>query len=136
MGLTAIPEDGRPIYRHRDNLNMAFVKKIDNRWVVPYSPYLTSLSKAHINVEICTSIMAIKYLFKYIYKGPDRTTIKIDSNDNEVDLYLQCRYCGPTEGYWRIFKNHVYEEFPPIHHLTVHVPGAYYYSYYESDTAE
>jgi hypothetical protein len=140
---TVIPEDGYPIYRRRGNPDTAFVKKvkgkdirIDNCWVVPYSPYLTSLFKAHINVEICTSIMAIKYLFKYIYKGPDRTTAKVDSNENEVDLYLQCRYCGPTEGCWRIFKNRVHEEFPAIYHLTVHLPGCHCFSYSESDTAE
>jgi hypothetical protein len=138
---TTIPEDGYPIYRRRENPATAFVKKlkgkdvrIDNRWVVPYSPYLTSLFKAHINVEICTSIMAIKYLFKYIYKGPDRTTAKIDSNDNEVDLYVQCRYIGPTEGCWRLFKFHVHEEWPPVYHLSVHEPDRHPFAFSKTDT--
>ena len=30
---------------------------------------------AHINVEHCGSILAVKYLFKYIYKGGDRTNV-------------------------------------------------------------
>jgi hypothetical protein len=32
---------------------------------------------AHINVEVCNNIRAVKYLFKYIYKGHDRATVEI-----------------------------------------------------------
>ena len=42
---------------------------IDNRWVVPYNPYLTRRYQCHINVEVCSSIKVIKYLYKYIYEG-------------------------------------------------------------------
>ncbi|KAH8966460.1 hypothetical protein BDL97_03G026100 [Sphagnum fallax] len=44
----------------------------DNRWVVPYNPYLTMRYQCHINVEVCSSITAVKYLYKYVYKGHDR----------------------------------------------------------------
>ncbi len=44
----------------------------DNRWVVPYNPYLSLLFNCHINVEVCTFVTAVKYLYKYIYKGHDR----------------------------------------------------------------
>jgi hypothetical protein len=44
----------------------------DNRWVVPYNPYLTMRYQCHINVEVCNSITAVKYLYKYVYKGHDR----------------------------------------------------------------
>jgi hypothetical protein len=47
---------------------------LDNRSVVPYDPYLSKRFKAHINVERCSSISAFKYLFKYVFKGGDRTT--------------------------------------------------------------
>jgi hypothetical protein len=42
---------------------------MDNRWVVPYNPYLLQYFNYHINVEACGSIKAVKYLFKYLYKG-------------------------------------------------------------------
>jgi hypothetical protein len=39
--------------------------------VVPYNPYLSLLFNCHINVEVYTSVAAIKYLHKYVYKGHD-----------------------------------------------------------------
>ena len=47
---------------------------LDNRWVVPYNPYLLKKYNAHINVEACTSPKSVKYLYKYIYKGHDMVT--------------------------------------------------------------
>ncbi len=33
---------------------------------------LSSKYNAHINVEICTTVKACKYLYKYVYKGNDK----------------------------------------------------------------
>jgi hypothetical protein len=52
---------------------------IDNKWVVPYNPYIRTKYNAHINIEICTSIKAIKYLYKYIYKCHDSSYFKYGS---------------------------------------------------------
>ena len=140
---TTVKDDGYPIYRRRNNPNTAYTKMIkgkevhiDNCWVVPYNPYLSARYKAHINVEICASIHAIKYISKYIYKGPDRTTLKLDSDVDEVNLYLQARYCGPTEGCWRIFEYRVHEEAPNVVRLAVHLPGQHSFTWKADDTAE
>lgn len=49
---------------------------IDNSWVVPYNPYLLLRYKAHINVEICNTVKAVKYLHKYIYKGISKAMVE------------------------------------------------------------
>ena len=87
---------------------------LDNRWVVPYNAYLVSKFKAHINIQVCTSIRAVKYLYKYIHKGHDRAAIDVIAND-EVKDFLNARYVGPPEACWRLFsfemhgKSHVVE---------------------------
>ena len=55
---------------------------IDNRSVVPYNPYLT---RAHINVEECSSLKVVKYLYKYIFKGSDRTGTSTRSRPTWMD---------------------------------------------------
>lgn len=69
--------DGFPSYRRRDvdnggqsyelRLSNGIRVDIDNRWVVPYSPLLCKTYKAHINVELCSSVKSIKYICKYVH---------------------------------------------------------------------
>jgi hypothetical protein len=51
---------------------------VDNRWIVPYNFHLATKYHAHINVEICLSISTVKYLYNYVYKGPDRATTIVE----------------------------------------------------------
>ena len=95
---------------------------LDNRWVVPYNPCLSKRYKAHINVELCSSIGAFKYLFKYVFKGGDRTTAVLDVNGNEVPReineiadYLDARYVSAPEGIWRIFQFKMHHRKPAVH---------------------
>ena len=78
-----------------------------------YSPYLTAKYCVYINVEICASVKAVKYIYKYIYKGSDRTTLQLTDGD-KVNKYLQGCYIGPSKAIWRLFKFSVYKKFPPI----------------------
>ena len=75
--VTTSTEDGYPLYRRRENLRGVEVSgaKLDNRWVVPYNPYLCLKFYAHVNVEICSTVRAVKYLYKYVYKGHDRAIL-------------------------------------------------------------
>ena len=55
---TSSTKDDYPLYRRRDNSRTVEVGgiKLDNRWVVPYSPYLLLRFNTHINVEICSTV--------------------------------------------------------------------------------
>ncbi|CAN1162461.1 hypothetical protein LINPERHAP2_LOCUS24514, partial [Linum perenne] len=68
--------NGYAVYRRRDT-GVTAVKSsrtLDNRCVVPYNRDLVVKYQAHINVEVCHRGQLIKYLFKYITKGPDRSS--------------------------------------------------------------
>lgn len=96
---------------------------IDNSWIVPYNPYLSKNYKAHINVECCQGVAAIKYINKYVYKGSDRTTLKISDTKDEIEKHLQGSYIGPTEAFGRIFEYKVHEEDPTVTTLALHLPN-------------
>ncbi|OBZ81251.1 hypothetical protein A0J61_10700 [Choanephora cucurbitarum] len=94
---------------------------LTNQNVVPYNPFLTEKYKAPINVELCGSVDAIKYINKYVYKGPDRTTVHLRNESDEIERYLTSRYIGPTEAVWRLFKYAMYEEDPSVTWLAIHL---------------
>ncbi|KAL6541118.1 hypothetical protein OROMI_025001 [Orobanche minor] len=64
---TSQHDDSYPMYRRRNDGRTVSVRHqmLDNRWVVPYNPYLLAKFDCHINVEICVGIKLIKYLYKY-----------------------------------------------------------------------
>ncbi|CAN1837206.1 ATP-dependent DNA helicase pif1 [Linum perenne] len=85
---TTIDEDGFPRYRRRED-GRTIEKNgvhLDNRYVVPYNRYLLLRFDAHINVEFCNKSRAIKYLFKYINKPPDRTMAVVKLLESELAL--------------------------------------------------
>jgi len=130
---TIVQANGYPLYRRRNSGKSFTIMgrgtatdipvTIDNRYVVPYNPYLTGRYKAHVNVEICGSVQAIKYIHKYIYKGSDQSAVQVLSEKDEVKRYLNGRYIGPTDAMWRLFEFKVHEELPPVIHLSIHLPG-------------
>ncbi|CAN1164941.1 ATP-dependent DNA helicase PIF1 [Linum perenne] len=72
---TTIDDHGYAVYRRRMT-GITAIKSgvsLDNRYVVPYNRYLIVKYQAHINIEVCHKGQLIKYLFKYITKGPDRS---------------------------------------------------------------
>ena len=129
-------KDSYPIYRRRDNGRTAQVRgeTLDNRWVVPYNPYLLRRYNCHINVEVCSSIKAVKYLFKYIYKGHDRASVaidEVDSNENidEIKQYRDSRWVTPPEALWRIYGFDLSQIFPSVKQLQLHLPNMHMVSY-------
>ncbi len=45
---------------------------------MPYNPYLTLKYKSHINLELCSTLKSVKYLYKYIYKGYNCANIELN----------------------------------------------------------
>jgi len=88
--------------------------------------------QAHVNTEYCNKTNSIKYLFKYVNKGPDRATLKISNNFaqsdketiiDEIKRYYDCRYLSPCEVAWRIFAFDIHHRWHPVQRLTFHLPG-------------
>ena len=76
---TTTGNDSYPIYQGRDNKRTVQVNSVelDYRWVVPYNSYLLLKYNADINVEICSKVSAVKYLYKYVYRGHDRAIVLV-----------------------------------------------------------
>ncbi|ONM25571.1 hypothetical protein ZEAMMB73_Zm00001d007023 [Zea mays] len=136
---TSQGKDSYPIYRRRDDGRKETVRgcELDNRWVIPYNPYLLRLFNCHINVEACGSIKAVKYLFKYIYKGHDRASVavtdanKVDGDVDEIKQYRDARWVTPPEALWRIFSFDLSQNSPPVMQLQLHLENMHMVSFHE-----
>ena len=86
---TESTSDSYPLYKRPNNGQSLMSKgvRIDNRSVVPYIPTLCKKYNAHINVEICNSITAVKYLYKYVYKGHDKALVQFINNDLDKQVF-------------------------------------------------
>ena len=82
-----------------------------------YSEY-----RCHINVESIASVKAVKYIYKYVYKGHDRTTMKFGTAQDEIKLYLDARYISSCEVNWHLYFFEVQDHQPSVLHLQVHLP--------------
>ncbi|KAL3810378.1 hypothetical protein ACJIZ3_000028 [Penstemon smallii] len=123
---TAQGNDSYPIYQHRD----------DGRYIaldlVPYNSWLLLKYDCHINVEICSSIKSIKYLYKYVYKGPDCVVFELRPGPDydEVSQYVDGRWICAPEAFWKIFKFPISKIYPSVVRLQVHLPNMQQVQFY------
>ncbi|GBL84857.1 hypothetical protein AVEN_228004-1 [Araneus ventricosus] len=90
--------NGYSIYHKRATEPVQVGKySIDNRWVVPYNPWLLKKFNAHINVKVCASVKSVKYLYKYVYKGHDAASVKIQKKGDEILSFVEGRYVSAPE---------------------------------------
>ncbi|GBL92127.1 hypothetical protein AVEN_91479-1 [Araneus ventricosus] len=89
---TTMNVSGYSLYRRRPG-DTAFVRgrEMDNRFVVPYNPYLLLKYNAHINVEVCTSL---RNKFINIFTK-DLTAGQVQYN--EIANYIDARYVSAPE---------------------------------------
>ena len=140
---TSLTEYTYPKYRRRSPakggrtvVKMVKGKAIvmDNSAVVPYNSYLSKKYNAHINVEFVGSVVAVKYIFKYITKGPDRCIMSTKaveeevSEDNPVDIneieqFVDARYLGASESVMKILRFAVHYRSHSVLKLPCHLPG-------------
>ncbi|XP_071739617.1 uncharacterized protein [Rutidosis leptorrhynchoides] len=126
---TTIAEDGYANYRCRNNGIKVIKGKatLDNSFVVPYSRYLLLKYNAHINVEWCNRSRAIKYLFKYLNKGPDRATIVIQENltrtgESSVETIIE------------MFSFDIHFSQPSVLKLSYHLPNHHTFTLHDSES--
>ncbi|XP_027122061.2 uncharacterized protein [Coffea arabica] len=136
---TTHSEDGYPHYRRRNNGRSVRVRNhsLDNRWVVPYTPYLLALIDCHLNVEICSTVKLVKYLYKYVYKGHDRVSFHIYSENDPEDIdeiheFQSARWVSAAEEMWRIYRFPLNEMTPSVYTLQLHLPGEQVVSFHKN----
>jgi hypothetical protein len=139
---TRMDKDSYPVYKRRDDGQVVEVRnaKLDNRWVIPFNPSLFMLYNCHINIEIRSSIKAVKYLYKYIYNGPDRASYSVDKYDNgdnvvidEIKQFRDAICDTPPEAMYQLYGFSLYQMYPPILQLIVHLLGMHMVAYNERD---
>ena len=111
---TTISPNGYPQYARRNE---------EDRWCIPYNPYLIKRYDCHINVEVCSGIRAIKYLHKYVTKGVDNIQAGFMNRKNEINRFLNYRYVTAPEAFWKIFHYKIHDRSHSIINLTVHLEG-------------
>lgn len=122
--------NGFPKYRRRSNGRYVLKRvnrqdvQLDNRWVIPFNPYLVAKYDCHINVEICCSVKAVKYLYKYVYKGSDRASITVSNEAiiDEIQNFVDARYVSACEACWRLLDFPTTGRSHSVERLPVHLP--------------
>ncbi|PIA31358.1 hypothetical protein AQUCO_05000027v1 [Aquilegia coerulea] len=134
---TNVDRDGFAVYRRRKDGKVEFKNgvQVDNTWIVPHNVDLIVKYQAHINVEYCNQGRSVKYLFKYVHKGHDKSTIVIEENAvsnesqdtqevrevDEIKNYLDCRYISASKASWRIFEFETHYRNPSVERLPFHL---------------
>ena len=156
---TTTDEDSYPLYRRRCQHSYRTNKgtrgvyvDLDDTWVVPYNPYLLLKYNCHINVEICNSVSAVKYLYKYVYKGYDKASVTLghapaDKQNNtytaeqpkiidEIQRFVDSRFIGASEAVWRTLCFDMSDRYPSITRLQLHDENQHTVFYQEGEEIE
>jgi hypothetical protein len=141
---TIVDENGFAFYKWHDNKRFILKGvKLDNHWIVHHKVNLLKKYDAHINIEWCNKSIFIKYLFKYVTKGPDcskaylkkitngeDTPLDEETNTkNEVKEYLDARYICAFDSCWRVFGFEIHLHYPSVERMPIHLPNENYITY-------
>ena len=123
---------------------------VENRWVIPYNRDLIVRYNLYINIERCAHRKVIKYLYKYIHKGPDCATIVIEDNIvqpnnneermyrcvNEIIQFQDSRYISSIEACWRILEFYLQKQYLSVQKLQYHLRGEHFVVFRDTDDVE
>nr|GEX97137.1 DNA helicase [Tanacetum cinerariifolium] len=144
---TYFDSNGHTQYRIRDTriYVMKGESRLDNCNVVPYNQALCLAFEAHVNVKYYGWSMLIKYLFKYISKGPYRILAKISKLEmstsavgtnkqiDEIQNYVDGRFICPFKACWRIFDFSIQCRELAVQILNVHLEDMQSINFHERD---
>jgi PIF1-like helicase/Helitron helicase-like domain at N-terminus len=124
---TSAPPNSYPAYQRNSQHTVTINGHVlDSGWVVPYNRTLSLKYNAHINIEVCSSIEGIKYLYKYCFKGHARANLVVTSNEpishNEIQQFLDTRYVAAPEAAWRIQTHALCSRSHSVFQLGIHLP--------------
>ena len=139
-GQTYLGRDAFPEYRRPEGPTaVKGTRTITNADIVPYNRFLLLKYDCHINVEICNTVAAVKYLYKYVYKGHDRALFEIrgeGQNDglaqpgqdapnvvDEIAQYVDARYIAAHEAVGIILGLPRHRHYPTVYRLQLHLPN-------------
>lgn len=134
---TSMDRDGYPAYRRPDDGRSYEVRGhlVNNQFVIPYNPFLSSKYDCHINVECVVSFASVKYVFKYVHKGGDRASLQVNERD-EIKRYVDGRYFSAAEAAWRTMQYELHKQVPNVVRLQIHLPGHHLVTFDPSEDAE
>jgi len=122
--ITHFDERGYPIYRRPNP---------DASYVVPHNRLLLELWDGHVNVEFAGYVFLVLYLYKYIFKGPDRARVEIrdgvgdaqrEEDRDEITRYVRSRYLSSMECMWTTLRYQTYPATsPPVRCVVVQLPS-------------
>ncbi|GJV90403.1 ATP-dependent DNA helicase PIF1-like protein, partial [Tanacetum coccineum] len=136
--------------RRRDNGKYVETSRhqLHNGYIILYNAALLKRYQCHINIEWCNQTGSIKYLFKYINKGPDRVSAQlyesvtmadgqtVQKHVDEIKAFYDCRYISTCEAAWRIFGFKIHYRTPYVERLSFHLPGEQQVVYDENPDLE
>jgi len=130
--------DGHPLYRRREQGQGQARKQgqanrttkadiqieVDNRWTVPYTPLLSKMFLAHINVEYYNSVNLSNTYVNMLTRVNDMAMFEVGNVNrisDEITQYQLGRYISSNETVWRILNFSIHVPYPTVVHLSVHL---------------
>ena len=133
---TIVGNNNKLVYKRLQN-SLTFIKPnqsyiYSSRDIAPYNAYFLTRFNAYINIKSYIGYCAIKYVFKYIYKGPNYATITLGAQAagakpqqpiNKIKEYIDAQYIATYKALQRIYKNCIYSRSIPIQQLAIYLEG-------------